>query len=207
MNKVIAWVKLCRVLLCCSLLLPLLYACSTSVAPALPATPSGEEALPSQDYIIGSEDSVEVQVWKNPDLSRTVTVRPDGKISLPLIGDVQAAGQSAAQLTEAVTEKLKTYYKEPAQVAVIVHQVNSYAIYVLGEVKGQGKHVVRSGTTFLQSISLAGGFTPFASKNKITLRHRSGDGKETVLLIRYKDVLAGQQANLILKPGDTIIVP
>jgi polysaccharide biosynthesis/export protein len=74
------------------------------------ATPSGEEELPSQDYIIGAEDSVEVQVWKNPDLSRTVTVRPDGKISLPLIGDVQAAGQSAAQLTEAVTEKLKAYY-------------------------------------------------------------------------------------------------
>jgi len=177
------------------------------VAPSLTATPSGEEELLSQDYIIGSEDSVEVQVWKNPDLSRTVTVRPDGKISLPLIGDVQAAGQSAAQLTEAVTEKLKAYYKEPAQVTVIVNQVNSYAIYVLGEVKGQGKHVVRSGTTFLQAISLAGGFTPFASKNKITLRRRGGDGKETALLIRYKDVLAGQQANLILKPGDTILVP
>jgi polysaccharide biosynthesis/export protein len=207
MNKVIVRVKLCRVLLCCSFLLPLLYSCSAPVAPSLTAIPSGEEELPSQDYIIGSEDSVEVQVWKNPDLSRMVTVRPDGKISLPLIGDVQAAGQSAAQLTEAVTEKLKTYYKEPAQVTVIVHQVNSYAIYVLGEVKGQGKQVVRSGTTFLQAISLAGGFTPFASKNKITLRHRGGDGKETVLLIRYKDVLAGQQANLILKPGDTIIVP
>ena len=207
MNKVIVRVKLCRVLLCCSLLLPFLYSCSVPVAPSLMATPSGEEELPSQDYIIGAEDSVEVQVWKNPDLSRTVTVRPDGKISLPLIGDVQAAGQSAAQLTEVVTEKLKTYYKEPAQVTVIVHQVNSYAIYVLGEVKGQGKLVVRSGTTFLQAISLAGGFTPFASKNKITLRHRGGDGKETVLLIRYKDVLAGQQANLILKPGDTIIVP
>jgi len=206
MNKVIVVVKLCRALLSCSLLLPLLYACSAQLAPSL-TTPSGEDGSPSQDYIIGPEDTVEVQVWKNPDLSRTVTVRPDGKISLPLIADVQAAGQTSAQLTEAVTEKLKTYYKEPAQVTVIVHQVNSYAIYVLGEVKGQGKHVVRSGTTFLQAISLAGGFTPFASKNKIALRRRSGDGKEAVLLIRYKDVLAGQQANLILKPGDTIIVP
>ena len=207
MNKFIVRVKLCCALLGCSLLLPLLYSCSTQMAPSLTATPSGEEESPSQDYIIGPEDTVEVQVWKNPDLSKTVTVRPDGKISLPLIGDVQAAGQTAAQLTEAVTEKLKTYYKEPAQVTVIVHQVNSYAIYVLGEVKGQGKQVVRSGTTFLQAISLAGGFTPFASKNKITLRHRGSDGKETVLLIRYKDVMAGQQANLILKPGDTIIVP
>jgi polysaccharide biosynthesis/export protein len=205
MNKVIVRVKLCRALLCCSLLLPLLYSCSAQVAPS--ATSSGEEELPSQDYIIGSEDSVEVQVWKNPDLSRTVTVRPDGKISLPLIGDVQAAGQSAAQLTEAVTEKLKTYYKDPAQVTIIVTQINSYAIYVLGEVKSQGKQVVRSGTTFLQAISLAGGFTPFASKNKITLRRRGADGKESAILIRYKDVMAGQQANLILKPSDTIIVP
>jgi len=169
--------------------------------------PSQEEEALSQDYVIGSEDSVEVQVWKNPDLSRTVTVRPDGKISLPLIGDVPAAGQTAAQLTEAVTEKLKTYYKEPAQVTVIVSQVNSYAIYVLGEVHTQGKHLVRSGTTFLQAVSLAGGFTPFASTSKIALRRRGSAGKETSMSIRYKDVLAGYQANLVLKPGDTIIVP
>ena len=207
MNKIIVKIKLYRALLCCSLLLPLLHSCSAPVAPSLTATPSGEEELPSQDYVIGSEDSVEVQVWKNPDLSRTVTVRPDGKISLPLIGDVPAAGQSAAQLTEVVTEKLKTYYKEPAQVTVIVHQVDSYAIYVLGEVKGQGKHLVRSGTTFLQAISLAGGFTPFASKNKITLRRRGADSKESAIPIRYRYVLTGRQANLILKPGDTIIVP
>jgi polysaccharide export outer membrane protein len=168
--------------------------------------PSQEETL-SQDYVIGPEDSVEVQVWKNPDLSRTVTVRPDGKISLPLIGDVQAAGQTATQLTEAVTDKLKIYYKEPAQVTVIVSQVNSYVIYVLGEVRTQGKQVVRSGTSFLQAISLAGGFTPFASTSKITLRRRSSAGKETIIPIRYKDVLTDQQANLVLKSGDTIIVP
>jgi polysaccharide export outer membrane protein len=207
MHKIIVRVKLCLALLYCSLSLLLLSSCSAPVAPSLPATTLGEEGLPEQEYIIGSEDSVEVQVWKNPDLSRTVTVRPDGKISLPLLGDVQAAGQTAAQLTEVVTEKLKAYYKEPAQVTVIVHQVNSYAIYVLGEVKVQGKHAVRSGTTFLQAISLAGGFTPFASKNKITLRRKGSDGKEMSLLIRYKDVLDGQQANLTLKSSDTIIVP
>jgi len=190
-----------------SLLLPLLYACSTSVAPSPTAQPAQEEQGLTQDYVIGPEDSVEVQVWKNPDLSRTVTVRPDGKISLPLIGDVPAAGQNATGLTEAVTEKLQTYYREPAQVTVIVNQVNSYAIYILGEVKTQGKQVVRSGTTFLQAISLAGGFTPFASTSKITLRRRGSTGKETAMGIRYKDVLTGQQENLILKPGDTIIVP
>src|SRR5438093_541867 len=207
MNKVIVRVRWYCALLGCGLLLTLLYSCSAQVAPSLTTTSSEEDESPSQDYTIGSEDTVEVQVWKNPDLSRTVTVRPDGKISLPLIGDVQAAGQTATQLTEAVTEKLKTFYKEPAQVTVIVSQVNSYAIYVLGEVHTQGKHLVRSGTTFLQAVSLAGGFTPFASTSKIALRRRGSAGKETSMSIRYKDVLAGYQANLVLKPGDTIIVP
>jgi len=206
MNKATVRFLWCRTFVSCGLLFPLLYACSAQVAPSLTAMPSQEEAL-SQDYVIGSEDNVEVQVWKNPDLSRTVTVRPDGKISLPLIGDVPAAGQTATQLTEAVTEKLRTYYKEPAQVTVIVSQVNSYMIYVLGEVRTQGRQVVRSGTTFLQSIALAGGFTPFAATSKITLRRRDSTGKETVIPIRYKDVLTGQQANLVLKSGDTIIVP
>jgi polysaccharide biosynthesis/export protein len=207
MNKTTMRVKLCRTLVGCSLLFPLLYACSAQVVSSPTSMPSQEEEALSQDYVIGSEDSVEVQVWKNPDLSRTVTVRPDGKISLPLIGDVPAAGHTATQLTEAVTEKLKIYYKEPAQVTVIVSQVNSYAIYVLGEVHTQGKHLVRSGTTFLQAVSLAGGFTPFASTSKIALRRRGSAGKETSMSIRYKDVLAGYQANLVLKPGDTIIVP
>jgi polysaccharide export outer membrane protein len=206
MQKVIVRVKWYRALLGCVLLFPLLYACSTPTGPALLATPPGEEQ-PSSDYIIGAEDTVEVQVWKNPDLSKVVTVRPDGKISLPLIGDVPAAGHTAAQLAEAVTEKLQVYYREPAQVTVIIAQINSYAIYLLGEVNTQGKQVVKSGTTFLQAISLAGGFSQFASLNKITLRRRSPEGKESVVSIRYKDVLAGRQANLILKPGDTIIVP
>lgn len=207
MHRVIVRVKWYGALLGCGLLVSLLYACSTPMGPSLLTTPSGEEEQASPDYIIGSEDAVEVQVWKNPDLSRTVTVRPDGKISLPLIGDVPAAGQTASQLAEAVTEKLKIYYREPAQVTVIITQINSYAIYLLGEVSTQGKQVVKSGTTFLQAISLAGGFTQFASPNKITLRRRGPEGKESAILIRYKDVLAGRQANLILKPGDTIIVP
>lgn len=188
-------------------LLCLMHACAPPVGPSPTTTPPVEEVPPPQDYELGAEDNIEVQVWKNPDLSRTVIVRPDGKISLPLIGDVQAAGLTAAQLTESVTEKLKAYYKEPAQVTVIVHQVNSYTVYMLGEIRSQGKQVFRSGTTFLQAISLAGGFTPFASPNKIVLRRRGSDGREITLPIRYKDVLAGTQANIILKPGDTIIVP
>lgn len=192
----------------CVLLLSTLTSCAPPPIPpsATAVLPQSEDAS-SGEYILGAEDSVEVQVWKNPDLSRTVVVRPDGKLTLPLIGDVQAAGQTPTQLAEAITEKLKPYYKEPAQVTVIVNQVNSYAIYVLGEVRAQGKHTVRSGTTFLQVVSLVGGFTPYASPNKIVLRRIGKDGKEIFFAIHYKDVLAGNQANMVLKPGDTIIVP
>src|SRR5438046_9093188 len=119
MNKGIMRVKLFRALLSCSLLLPYLYACSAQVAPSLMTTPSREDESPSQEYMIGPEGTVEVQVWKNPDLSKTVTVRPDGRMSLTIVRDAQAAGQTATQLTEAVTEALKTYYKEPAQVTLL----------------------------------------------------------------------------------------
>jgi polysaccharide export outer membrane protein len=165
-----------------------------------------DQAIPG-DYLIGPEDVVEVMVWKNPDLSRVVTVRPDGKISLPLIGDVQAAGRTAPQLTAGITEQLKPYYKEPPQVSIIVQQVNSYAIYFLGQVAAPGKYVVKTGTTFLQAVALAGGFTEFASTNKIVLRRRVNGGKEAAIGIRYKDVISGKQKNIVLKPGDTIIVP
>ena len=166
------------------------------------------EHVGSQDYLIGSEDIVEVMVWKNPDLSRIVNVRPDGKISLPLVGDLQAAGQTAVQLKEAITEQLETYYKEPPEVSVIVQQVNSYAIYILGEVRSPGRYVVKSGTTFLQAVTLAGGFTEFAATNRIMVR-RTGleDGQETGMGLRYKDIVAGKQSNILLKPGDTIIIP
>ena len=187
-------------------LVALLCSCAQETASLPPTALSGDGAV-SQNYQIGPEDKVEIQVWKNADLSRTVTVRPDGKISLPLIGDVQAAGLTAGQLTAAVTEKLQAYYKEPAQVTVIIDEVNSYAIYVLGEVTSQGKRIVRTGTTFLQAISLAGGFTQFASKNKITIRRQAGDGKEVSIPLRYTDVLAGKQSNIVLKPGDVVIVP
>ena len=134
------------------ILVALLCSCAQGTTSHPSADLPGDEAV-SQNYRIGPEDKLDVQIWKNADLSKTVTVRPDGKISLPLIGDVQAAGLTAGQLTAAVTEKLRAYYKEPAQVTVIIDEVNSYAIYVLGEVTSQGKRIVRTGTTFLQAIS------------------------------------------------------
>jgi polysaccharide export outer membrane protein len=158
--------------------------------------------------VLGAADVVEVLVWKNPDLSKTVTVRPDGKISLPLIGDVQAAGLTAAQLSEKIGEQLTPYYKEPTPVSVVVQEVNSYAVYILGEVRNPGKYVVKSGTTFIQAIALAGGFTEFASTNKITLLRRNDTNtKDIPMGIRYRDVVSGHQNNIVLKPNDNIIVP
>ena len=172
--------------------------------PALPA----EQPMVAQEYLIGSEDVVEVMVWKNADLSRTINVRPDGKISLPLIGDIQAAGLTAEQLRDNITEKLKSYYKESPQVSVIVQQINSYAIYVLGEVRSPGKYVVKTNTTFLQAVTLAGGFADFASKNRILVRRKDNiHDNEVSMNIRYKDVISGNQKNILLKPGDTVIIP
>jgi polysaccharide export outer membrane protein len=162
----------------------------------------------SQDYLIGPEDVVEIIVWKNGDLSRVVNVRPDGKVSLPLIGDIQAAGYTAIQIKEEITERLKEYYKEIPQVSVIVQQVNSYAIYILGEVRQPGRFVVKTGTTFLQAISLAGGFTEFASTNRILIKRRiEENNSESSMNIRYRDIISGIQRNILLKSGDTIIIP
>jgi polysaccharide export outer membrane protein len=162
------------------------------------------------DYQIGPEDVLEVLVWRNEALSKVVIVRPDGKISLPLIGDVQAAGQTADQARLAITEKLRAYYKEPPQVSLIVQQVNSYVIYIMGEVQRPAQYVVKRGTTFLQAIALAGGFTSFASTNDILLLRKSPESNgQLALKIRYKDILSGkyQESNLLLKPDDTVIIP
>ncbi len=164
----------------------------------------------SEDYKLGPEDVIEVLVWKNEALSKKVTVRPDGKISLPLIGDVDATGLTAMQVKAQITETLAAYYKEPPDVSVIVEQAKSYVIYLLGEIASPGQYVVKRGTTFLQALALGGGFTPFASKNDILLlRSSHEDKKQIAIKIRYKDILSGKYAenNILLKPGDTIIIP
>ena len=198
--------KLYGFLIGCGALLLFLDSCAQSHI-QLPPTPLEEQTI-TQNYVIGSEDIIEVMVWKNPDLSRVVNVRPDGKISLPLVGDIQAAGQTAVQLRDSIAESLEQYYKQPPQVSVIVNQVNSYAIYILGEVQAPGKYVVKSGTTFLQAVTLAGGFTEFASKNRIMLRRRgTEESHETSASITYRDIISGKQSNILLQPGDTIIIP
>jgi len=164
------------------------------------------------EFLLGPEDVLEVVVWRSQDLSRQVIVRPDGMISMPLIGDVQAAGFTSDQLATRIA-KLLTPYKENPNVSVSVKEVNSYAVFVLGEVNKPGKYQLKSYTTVLQMISMAGGFTPFASKNKLQIVRQTTNGngsrREVRLAIPYDDLLKGRAdpEYYILKGGDTIVVP
>lgn len=165
-----------------------------------------------KEFLIGPEDVVEITVWRNQDLSRTTIVRPDGMISLPLIGDVQASELSAAQLAARIAKRL-TEFKENPAVSVSIKELNSYYVFVLGEVSKPGKLQLKSYTTVLQAISMAGSFTTYASKNKIQVirNNTNGDGRlqEIRIPVRYDDLVSGQRepGNFILKSGDTIVVP
>ena len=167
----------------------------------------------TRDYIIGPEDTLEITVWRNQDLSRLVQVRPDGRISLPLIGDVTAVGKTPTQLTAEISTKLKDFKENPS-VAIIVKEVNSYAIYVLGEVGRPGKYPLKTKTTLLQGITIAGGFTPIAARNRLVVfrfndNSANGSNGNEKLKASYDDIVLrdGSQQNLELKPGDTIVVP
>ncbi len=161
------------------------------------------------DYIMGPEDVLEITVWKNADLSKQVQVRPDGRISLPLIGDVSAVGRTAAQLTEEISARLKSYMENPT-VSILVKEVNSYQIYVLGEVLAPGKYPLKSKTTLLQAITIAHGFTPVAARNKIVVFRFGKDGEGlNKIKASYDDIVLrdGSDQNIELKPGDQIVVP
>ncbi len=161
------------------------------------------------DYIIGPEDILEITVWKNADLSKTVQVRPDGRISLPLLGDISAVAKTPVQLTEEISTGLRAYMENPT-ISVMVKEVMSYQIYVLGEVNHPGKFPLKSKTTLLQGITVAGGFTAMAARNKIVVFRFSKDGEGlTKLKASYDDIVVrdGSNQNIELKPGDQIVVP
>ena len=159
------------------------------------------------DYLIGLDDVLEISVWKEPDISRSVPVRPDGKISLPLLNDVQAAGNTPMQLQTNISEGLKKFITDP-RVTVIVTQINSRRVYVLGEVNRPGPFSMYPDMTVLQALSAAGGFTQFAKLTGIYVL-RNEKGKQVTLPFNYKEVVRGQRAqeNILLMPGDTIVVP
>lgn len=158
-------------------------------------------------YTIGPQDILDVNVWKEPDVSRTVQVRPDGKISLPLLDDIQAVGLTPKELTDSITENLKKYMENP-EVTVIVTQINSLRVYLIGQVTRPGAYPLLPGMTILQAISSAGGLAQFANGKKIYLM-RTEKGIPTKYPFNYKDVIEGRkpEQNLALKPGDTVIVP
>lgn len=171
------------------------------------AKPASSAAAADPAYVIGPEDVLDINVWKEPDMTRSVPVRPDGKISLPLINDVQAAGSTPQQLAATVTEKLRKYVQEP-QVTVIVTVINSQRVFVVGEVLRAGAFPLIPGMTVLQALSSAGGFTTFADVKKIHVM-RLVNGKQVELPFNYREVLKGdsQDQNIKLQPGDTVIVP
>lgn len=163
------------------------------------------------DYIIGPEDILEITVWKNADLSKQVQVRPDGRISLPLLGDISAVAKTPVQLTDEISAGLRMYMENPT-VSIMIKEVNSYQIYVLGEVNKPGKYPLKSKTTLLQGITVAGGFTAMAARNKIVIFRFSKDGGGeglTKLRASYDDIVVrdGSSQNMELKPGDQIVVP
>jgi len=178
--------------------------------PAVPATATEVSKAPATiegNYVIGAQDVLDVSVWKEPEVSRVVPVRPDGKISLPLLNDVQAAGLTPAALAAQITESLKKFVTSP-QVTVIVTTINSQRVYISGEVVRPGAFPMLPGMTVMQALTSAGGFTPFAKMKSIYVLREEG-GKRTKYPFNYKQVVNGKNTDqdIQLKAGDTIVVP
>ena len=159
-------------------------------------------------FVIGAGDVLSINVWKEPDLSKSIPVRSDGKISMPLAGEVQAAGRTPLKLEQDIAEKLKNYISEP-EVTVIVQQINSQKFNILGQVARPGSYLLTSAATVVDAIAIAGGFRDFAKKKSMYVLRQNGDGTQTKLPFNYKEVIKGQnlQQNVKLQPGDTIVVP
>ena len=172
--------------------------------------PKGAPAVTTSsdpDYKIGAQDVVRIDVWKEPEISRVTPVRPDGRISLPLLNDVQAAGLTPTQLAGSISEGLKKFITNP-QVTVGVTEINSRRVYVTGEVIKPGAFPLQAGMTVLQALTSSGGFTQFARVKGIYVL-RTEDGKQVKHPFNYKDVVKGKhpELNIVLQPGDVIVVP
>lgn len=181
----------------------------STVAPGQRSSLRGAHVAATKDggYVIGPQDVLDIDVWKEKELTRTVEVRPDGKISLPLLNDIQASGLTPMQLAANITDGLKKFITDP-QVTVIVTQINSQRVYILGEVTKPGAYPLLPGMNVLQALSSAGGFTMFANTKKIYVLRQQG-GKQQKFPFNYKDVISGKHAsqNIVLRAGDQIVVP
>lgn len=160
----------------------------------------------TESYVIGSTDVITVSVFKEPTLSNSMPVRPDGMISMPLLGDVKAAGKTPLQLAGEIETALKKYVQDP-NVTVILNQMNSKRIFLIGEIGKTGPIEMTPGMTLLEAIATAGGLGPYANAKKIYIL-RNEAGKQQKIPVHYKQALKGDLSlNLILNPGDTIVVP
>ena len=177
---------------------------SGAQAPAVAGAEGGRGTSPTE-YRIGPEDVLQISVWKNEAMSRMVTVRPDGKISMALLNDIQAAGLTALQLREVVAKKLAEYIPTP-EISVIVAEVRSFKVSVIGEVTRPGRFELKSWTTALDALALAGGFTQFAARSKIVILHPEGTTMKRIPF-NYNKVAAGEQENFYLRNGDIVLVP
>jgi polysaccharide export outer membrane protein len=179
------------------------------ISPVTPGINSATAVALPQDstYVIGPEDILQVNVWKEAEISALVPVRSDGKISLALLDDVQAAGLTPVQLAANISERLKRFISTP-RVTVIVTAMNSRKAYIMGQVTRQGAILLVSDLTVLQALSAAGGPAPFASLRRIYVLRNEG-GKQQKLPFNYAEVIKGRntEQNIVLKPGDTIVVP
>jgi polysaccharide biosynthesis/export protein len=160
-----------------------------------------------RDYVIGNEDVLEVRFWKDANLSREVVVRPDGRIALELINEVQAAGLSPEQLRDVLMVEAKKFIEDPS-VAVIVKQINSRKVFITGMVEKPGSYALTTSMTVLQLISMAGGLKEFAKQKEIVVM-RTDNGKPLAYPFNYQDLRKGRRLaqNITLKPGDTVVVP
>lgn len=180
----------------------------TAAAPAgaqAPRTDDANRSVPPETYRIGPEDMLQISVWKNETMSHAVPVRPDGKISLPLLNDVQAGGFTALELREILTKKMAEYMPNP-EVSVIVTDVRSYKVSVVGEVARPGRYDLKTWTTVLDVLAMAGGFTQFASRSRIVILQPDGKGMKRIPF-NYNKVVGGEQENFYVRNGDVIMVP
>ncbi|HEV2990479.1 MAG TPA: polysaccharide biosynthesis/export family protein [Candidatus Angelobacter sp.] len=176
---------------------------------ALPTKPPAptDVAPNSSGYRIGEQDLLNITVWKEPELSGPVVVRPDGKITLPLVNDIQASGLTPAELRDLLSEKLRPFVTVP-EVTVAVREINSRKVFVIGQIAHEGSYRINSSTTVLQIIAEAGGLNEFANRKRIYVL-RKENGAQVRLSFNYDKVVKGKDASqdVLLRPGDTIVVP
>jgi polysaccharide biosynthesis/export protein len=209
--------SLLRPLVLAGFVLSPLAAAAQEAGPAAPATPrasaaaggvqSSQGTRPWQEaeYRLGPGDKLRVEVYGEPQLSQSLQIRPDGKITLPLVDDVQAAGRTSLELRDSLSQALGEYVNNPV-VTVIVQEATANLVYVLGEVSTQGPQVLAGPITVLQAIAQAGGLSPFASKGRIRILRPKGSTIETIQF-NYNDAVNGRLAPVFLQPGDTVMVP